>query len=303
VRARAAVAAALLAAVLGWGAAPAHASSQPTLLETLQRVDLLKQQLNVAHGRLAAAHLDVLRSAGLLERASERVARVGTQDGVYRYARGVRTSGRERSRPRLILRPAYVSALRALHRAQRAAAAGDAFPRIAHAQRTIDRLTAERRRERALADVLGGRVVPAASGEEQSRESWAVSLLQALDAPVCSNNLVTLVTWQTAENTDAAWNPLATTMPAAGASAYNAVGVKNYASADDGIRATVDTLQQGWDSQGYGWIVYRLGTCADPVVTARAIRASNWCHGCAGGAYVTGMVDVVRSDYAGFAGG
>jgi hypothetical protein len=37
-------------------------------------------------------------------------------------------------------------------------------------------------------------------------------------------------------------------------------------------------------------------------VTAQAINASNWCRGCAGGAYVTGLLPAVESDYRTYAG-
>lgn len=64
----------------------------------------------------------------------------------------------------------------------------------------------------------------------------------------------------------------------------------------------VDTLDQGYYTQGYGWIEYRLRTCAAPIVTVRAINASNWCHGCAGGRYVTGVLGTVEENYPVFAG-
>jgi len=59
------------------------------------------------------------------------------------------------------------------------------------------------------------------------------------------------------------------------------------------LQATVLTLQQGYASHGYDAIVQNLRACADPVRTAEAINASDWCRGCSGGAYVTGVVERV----------
>ena len=126
---------------------------------------------------------------------------------------------------------------------------------------------------------------------------WASLLLQQLGAPACQNNLTALVSWQAAEFTQAGWNPLATTYDMPGATSFNSVGVRNYASLADGLQATVATLRGGSVSYGYDWILYRLGQCADPTVTAGAINASMWCHGCAGGTYVTGLIPRVEADY------
>jgi len=126
---------------------------------------------------------------------------------------------------------------------------------------------------------------------------WASLLLQQLGAPTCQNNLTAIVAWQAAEFTQAGWNPLATTYDLPGATAFNSVGVRDYASLADGLQATADTLRSGAVPYGYDWILYRLSQCADPSVTAGAINASMWCHGCAGGTYVTGLVPRVEADY------
>ena len=126
---------------------------------------------------------------------------------------------------------------------------------------------------------------------------WASLLLQQVGAPECQNNLTALVAWQAAEFTQAGWNPLATTYDLPGATTFNSAGVRDYASLADGLQATVLTLRSGATSYGYDWILYRLGQCADPRVTAGAINASMWCHGCAGGTYVTGLVPRVEADY------
>jgi hypothetical protein len=126
---------------------------------------------------------------------------------------------------------------------------------------------------------------------------WAALFLQRIEAPVCGNNLISVVAWEQQEHTEAAWNPLATTYAMPGATRFNSIGVRNFRSLDQGLDATVLTLQRGWSIQGYGWIVYYLQNCADPQTSARAINASGWCAGCARGSYVTGLIPSVTAAY------
>jgi hypothetical protein len=77
--------------------------------------------------------------------------------------------------------------------------------------------------------------------------------------------------------------------------------VRNYISLGQGLDATRLTIRGGMSSHGYGRIVSSLGACGDPMATARAINASDWCRGCAGGTYVTGMVPKVEADYSTYA--
>lgn len=58
--------------------------------------------------------------------------------------------------------------------------------------------------------------------------------------------------WARGENTDAAYNPLATTQAIDGSTAFNDAGVQDYASFDDGVQATVLTL----DPRSYGGVDY-----------------------------------------------
>jgi hypothetical protein len=51
-----------------------------------------------------------------------------------------------------------------------------------------------------------------------------------------------MVIWQRFENTNAEWNPLATTWGWQGATNFNRVGVKNYPSEAIGVAATANTL-------------------------------------------------------------
>ena len=128
---------------------------------------------------------------------------------------------------------------------------------------------------------------------------WAALLLDHLDAPRCANNLIVVVAWEQQEGTSAGWNPLATTFSMPGATTYNSAGVRNYPSLESGLQATLLTLQNGALLHGYGAIVQDLKACADPVATARAINASDWCRGCSGGEYVLGVLPAVIAAYVG----
>jgi len=131
--------------------------------------------------------------------------------------------------------------------------------------------------------------------------AWAGVFLPAIGAPACRSNLVAIVTWQYSEFTQAAWNPLADTYPMPGSTDFNSVGVQNYASLSQGVDAVRHTLTNG-PTLGYPEIVSRLRSCADAMTTAEAIRASAWCRGCAGGAYVTGWIAKVEANYELYAG-
>ncbi|HEX6844197.1 MAG TPA: hypothetical protein VF235_03685 [Actinomycetota bacterium] len=125
---------------------------------------------------------------------------------------------------------------------------------------------------------------------------WAELFLRVMGAPVCRDNLVAVVAWQVAESTQAAWNPLATTHRMSGSTDFNSVGVQNFASLVQGLRATKETIEFGWEVYGYGAIVGSLRACEAPMTTAAAINASSWCPGCVGGQYVLNVVPRVAED-------
>jgi uncharacterized coiled-coil protein SlyX len=125
---------------------------------------------------------------------------------------------------------------------------------------------------------------------------WADMLLQIFDAPTCRENRVVVVAWQVQEFTQAAWNPLATTHRMPGSTDFNGVGVQNFASLEQGLEATKETIQNGWDVYGYGAIVGSLRRCDDALTTASRIAASSWCPGCLDGNYVVGVVPKVEAD-------
>lgn len=126
-------------------------------------------------------------------------------------------------------------------------------------------------------------------------EAWGKAFLRTLGAPTCSDNEVLVVTWETAESTQATYNPLATTHAMPGAGVFNSAGVKDYVSLAQGLAASRDTLEGGADSYAYGAILDALRGCAPAETTAAAIRDSAWCRGCAAGAYVVGLLPVVRA--------
>jgi hypothetical protein len=127
---------------------------------------------------------------------------------------------------------------------------------------------------------------------------WADLLLRIFDAPTCRENRVVVVAWQVQEFTQAAWNPLATTHRMPGSTVFNGAGVQNFVSLEQGLEATKETIQNGWDNYGYGAIVTSLRRCADASTTATSIAASSWCSGCVNGNYVVGVVPKVEADLA-----
>ena len=158
--------------------------------------------------------------------------------------------------------------------------------------------------ERLAADLGPGATASlrrvAGHGMTISYAQWAKAFLKALGAPVVRNNMIVVVAWQAAEGTQATWNPLATTMPAEGASDFNEVGVKNYLSKEQGIDASIRTLLRG--GFGYEAILDGLERGAPSMETAYAIQQSRWCHGCAEGGYVIGIVPAVEKYYDDYAG-
>lgn len=124
---------------------------------------------------------------------------------------------------------------------------------------------------------------------------WAYRFLEHLGAPACRHNLVVVVAWQANEFTQARWNPLATTHLMTGSTSFNEVGVQDYVSLTQGLRASAETLTGGATSFGYQAILDSLGRCAGAMTTAETIQASAWCRGCSSGGYVTELVPVVQA--------
>lgn len=89
----------------------------------------------------------------------------------------------------------------------------------------------------------------AATKGDYTPTTWAAALLNAISAPVTPANVNSIVAWEEREggnwNNTAKYNPLNTTQDASGATPINSAGVRAYTSWTEGLRATVQTLQNG----------------------------------------------------------
>jgi peptidoglycan hydrolase CwlO-like protein len=179
---------------------------------------------------------------------------------------------------------------------------------FARQQGVLEDLAMARAKALDLVERLAANIGPGASaaikrvaghGMTISYADWAKSFLRTLGAPVVRSNMIVVIAWQAAEGTQATWNPLATTMGAEGASNFNEVGVKNYLSKEQGIDASIRTLMR--PGFGYEDILDGLERGADQMQTAHAIQQSHWCHGCAEGGYVIGIVPAVEKYYDDYA--
>jgi hypothetical protein len=203
----------------------------------------------------------------------------------------------------LLTRQRAVSNELQLARDERAAALADQLDLMAHldAIREVAVRTVERLRDRVSAGHLRLLTDALQGSDHVSYGAWSELFLRMVGAPVCRSNRVVVVSWQVQEFTQAAWNPLATTHGMPGSWSFNSVGVQNFVSLEQGLRATEQTIEHGWGVYGYGAIVEDLRRCAEPEETARAIAASSWCPGCLNGMYVLGVVPKVDADLATYA--
>jgi murein DD-endopeptidase MepM/ murein hydrolase activator NlpD len=117
-----------------------------------------------------------------------------------------------------------------------------------------------------------------------SQKEWASKLLSSLGAPVSDTNVSALLTWSRFEGghwkNSAAYNPLNTTLDRPGASSMNSVGVKRYASWEQGIDATVSTLLGNRSKErGYADIVNALRSDSGVSAVLSAVNQSAWVHG------------------------
>src|SRR5207247_1776949 len=113
-----------------------------------------------------------------------------------------------------------------------------------------------------------------ASGALNNRRGFAVALLNALGAPVTSQNLLAIMSWEVAEGGGfggrTAFNPLNTTLPMPGSRPVTRVGVQAYTSASQGLLATVNTLRNG----RYSGIIAALRAGNSAWAVERAVAAS-----------------------------
>lgn len=106
------------------------------------------------------------------------------------------------------------------------------------------------------------------------REAWALDVARALGNEAPSRDMqLALIAWQQAEGGDAAFNPFNTTQPWPGSTCYNEVCVRNYASREDGIAATVQTIR--YSAAGYQDIREGILT-NDPDRLFRGLEPGAW---------------------------
>jgi hypothetical protein len=107
--------------------------------------------------------------------------------------------------------------------------------------------------------------MPVAGGSE---DAFIRATLADLGAPATPADIASLASWFPHEYPSwppwASNNPMSSTLPAAGSTTYNSVGVQNYPTAAEGAQATAQTLANGY----YPLIVADLksgrGLCGDP---------------------------------------
>jgi len=102
---------------------------------------------------------------------------------------------------------------------------------------------------------------------KQAPMSFFDSIMKKLGVTITPEKQKFFKAWQRAENTDAKFNPLATTWKMSGAESFNSVGVQNYNSEQQGIDATVKTLKLSY----YTELTDKL---KDDDITARELAAS-----------------------------
>lgn len=111
---------------------------------------------------------------------------------------------------------------------------------------------------------------------EVTRGAWAKRFCNERDLTASQRRLNALVAWETAEGTAAKFNPLATTWDMPNDSMFNSVGVRNYATLKDGLKATWLTLEKGQASFGYAGIVEALEENFPALAILQAVADSAW---------------------------
>ena len=104
-----------------------------------------------------------------------------------------------------------------------------------------------------------------------NKDKFCTDLLNYLKFPANRENLKFLKAWYLAENTQAKNNPFATTQPMPGATIFNYANVRNYATYQDGIKATADTILNGY----YPNIIKALNTQQTALEKATDPKISN----------------------------
>lgn len=89
--------------------------------------------------------------------------------------------------------------------------------------------------------------------------AFYTAILTGIGAPTTPENLKFMYAWRRGESATAAWNPFNTTKTWPSATNYNCARVKNYASRQDGIDATVATLKLKYYSKIKNGLIGNIG--------------------------------------------
>lgn len=107
-----------------------------------------------------------------------------------------------------------------------------------------------------------------------TRGGFTKRLIRELGYPYTIHNRRAFASWMQSEGGKARFNPLNTTKLMPGSTSYNDVGVQNYASLDDGVKATADTLRE--NQRGYDRIRRCLRLNYSAKTTVSAMGDSAW---------------------------
>jgi hypothetical protein len=112
-------------------------------------------------------------------------------------------------------------------------------------------------------------------GKDVGRDFFTQVVALLKDDKVTDFAVDALMAWKPFEGTKAYWNPLATTWKMSPVCNFNKVGVQSYVSRDLGVRATANTLNQGYynDSTAKRLASYRRACGPCPTCSA---DSSSW---------------------------
>lgn len=132
-----------------------------------------------------------------------------------------------------------------------------------------------------LEDLLKGSDKKLPLTKTTSDDDFYKKILVGVGAPVTPENMKFLYSWRQAEGGKAKYNPFNTTQPRPNSGFYNCLkkglkgcvaGVRNYATPQDGIDATIKTLKNG----KYNNILDALKKGNDAEKSAQALKNSPW---------------------------
>ena len=106
-----------------------------------------------------------------------------------------------------------------------------------------------------------------------NRGEFAREVFKRINVEANGKTLTFAQAWMAYEATSATNNPFATTQPWTNSTEFNSVGVRNYATVEDGIAATVATLENGY----YNHLMFVLRhPNSTPKEMMGALNASPW---------------------------